>query len=83
MALGPRYEGLLTDIFKKHKLTDDFSLYLHRPSATDPSVAHRVAMPSMCCRPCPTSTAAPTGLRTLKPIAKRLKNAGKKRCCRA
>ena len=39
MALGPRYEGLLTDIFKKHKLTDDFSLYLHRPTATDPSVA--------------------------------------------
>ena len=39
MALGPRYEGLLTDIFKKHKLSDDFSLYLHRPSATDPSVA--------------------------------------------
>ena len=39
MALGPRYEGLLTDIFKNHKLTDDFSLYLHRPSATDPSVA--------------------------------------------
>ena len=39
MALGPRYEGLLTDIFKKHKLTEDFSLYLHRPSATDPSVA--------------------------------------------
>jgi phytoene desaturase len=39
MLLGPRYEGLLTDIFKKHKLTDDFSLYLHRPTATDPSVA--------------------------------------------
>ena len=39
MALGPRYEGLLTDIFKNHKLTEDFSLYLHRPSATDPSVA--------------------------------------------
>jgi phytoene desaturase len=39
MVLGPRYEGLLTDIFKHHKLTDDFSLYLHRPTATDPSVA--------------------------------------------
>ena len=39
MVLGPRYEGLLTDIFKNHKLTDDFSLYLHRPTATDPSVA--------------------------------------------
>ncbi len=39
MVLGPRYEGLLTDIFKNHKLTEDFSLYLHRPTATDPSVA--------------------------------------------
>ena len=39
MVLGPRYEGLLSDIFEDHKLTDDFSLYLHRPTATDPSVA--------------------------------------------
>ena len=39
MVLGPRYEGLLQDIFDHHKLTEDFSLYLHRPSATDPSVA--------------------------------------------
>lgn len=39
MLLGPRYEELLTDIFKRHKLAEDFSLYLHRPSATDPSVA--------------------------------------------
>jgi phytoene desaturase len=41
MVLGPRYEGLLTDIFLKHKLADDFSLYLHRPSASDNSVAPR------------------------------------------
>jgi phytoene desaturase len=39
MLLGPRYEGLLDDIFKRHRLAEDFSLYLHRPSATDPSVA--------------------------------------------
>ena len=39
MVLGPRYKGLLTDIFKRHKLADDFSLYLHRPTATDPSLA--------------------------------------------
>ncbi len=39
MLLGPRYEGLLKDIFINKKLTDDFSLYLHRPSATDPSLA--------------------------------------------
>jgi phytoene desaturase len=39
MVLGPRYEALLRDIFKHHKLAEDFSLYLHRPTATDPSMA--------------------------------------------
>jgi phytoene desaturase len=39
MVLGPRYRELLTDIFKRHKLADDFSLYLHRPTATDPGMA--------------------------------------------
>lgn len=39
MLLGDRYESLLTDIFKKHHLAKDFSLYLHRPTATDPSMA--------------------------------------------
>ena len=36
---GPRYTELLDDIFIKGKLADDFSLYLHRPSVTDPTVA--------------------------------------------
>ncbi|PUB17400.1 phytoene desaturase [Yoonia sediminilitoris] len=36
---APRYEGLLHDIFIKGKLADDMSLYIHRPSRTDPSVA--------------------------------------------
>jgi phytoene desaturase len=39
MVLGPRYDGLLNDIFKRHHLADDFSLYLHRPTASDPSMA--------------------------------------------
>lgn len=39
IVLGPRYEGLLDDIFRKKVLADDFSLYLHRPTATDPSLA--------------------------------------------
>ncbi|HEU4457687.1 MAG TPA: phytoene desaturase [Methylibium sp.] len=39
MLLGPRYEGLLDDIFRKHRLAEDFSLYLHRPTATDASMA--------------------------------------------
>ena len=36
---GPRYEALLTDLFRRGRLTEDFSLYIHRPSVTDPSVA--------------------------------------------
>lgn len=36
---GPRYRGLVDDIFMKGKLSDDMSVYLHRPSITDPGVA--------------------------------------------
>lgn len=39
ILMGPRYKELLTDIFKRHHLAEDFSLYLHRPSASDPSMA--------------------------------------------
>jgi phytoene desaturase len=36
---GPRYEGLVRDIFLKGTLSEDMSLYVHRPSVTDPTVA--------------------------------------------
>jgi phytoene desaturase len=36
---GPRYRGLLKDIFDKKLLADDMSIYLHRPSCTDKTVA--------------------------------------------
>ncbi len=39
IILGPRYEGLLTDIFDRKVLSPDFSQYLHVPSLTDPSMA--------------------------------------------
>ncbi|MFO0659731.1 MAG: phytoene desaturase [Polyangiaceae bacterium] len=39
ILLGPRYEGLLNDIFNNKRVAQDFSLYLHRPTATDPSLA--------------------------------------------
>ncbi len=39
MVLGPRYRELLDDIFNKKHLASDFSLYLHRPTASDPSLA--------------------------------------------
>ncbi|MFM8359477.1 MAG: phytoene desaturase family protein, partial [Verrucomicrobiota bacterium] len=39
IVLGPRYRGLLDDIFRHQVLAPDFSLYLHAPTRTDPSLA--------------------------------------------
>lgn len=39
ILMGPRYKALLNDIFNRKVLADDFSLYLHRPTATDPAMA--------------------------------------------
>jgi len=36
---GERYKELLSDIFHRKVLAEDFSLYVHRPTATDPSFA--------------------------------------------
>lgn len=39
VVFGPRYRGLLDDIFHGATLPEDFSLYLHAPHVTDPSLA--------------------------------------------
>lgn len=39
VVFGPRYEGLLRDVFHGRSLPDDFSLYLHAPTVTDASLA--------------------------------------------
>ncbi len=39
IILSERYRGLLADIFKRKELPRDFSLYLHMPTLTDPSIA--------------------------------------------
>ncbi|MCE8472532.1 phytoene desaturase, partial [Rhodovulum sulfidophilum] len=37
---GPRYKGLVKDIFfRPEELAEDMSLYIHRPTVTDPSAA--------------------------------------------
>lgn len=41
ILLGPRYRGLLDDIFRRRVLADDFSLYVHAPTRSDPSMAPR------------------------------------------
>jgi phytoene desaturase len=39
IVLGERYRGLLDDIFRRRVLADDFSLYLHAPTRSDPALA--------------------------------------------
>ena len=39
IIFGPRYKELLRDIFHGSDLPDDFSLYLHAPTVTDPGMA--------------------------------------------
>ncbi len=39
VILNHRYKGLLKDIFSHRGLPEDFSLYLHMPTKTDPSIA--------------------------------------------
>lgn len=39
IIMGKRYKGLLDEIFVGKTLAEDFSLYLHRPTATDSSLA--------------------------------------------
>ncbi len=39
VLFGPRYKELLDDIFQGPVLAEDFSLYLHAPTVTDPSMA--------------------------------------------
>ncbi len=39
IMLGPRYRELLEDVFTRKVLAEDFSLYLHRPTATDAALA--------------------------------------------
>jgi phytoene desaturase len=39
ILFGPRYEGLLKDIYEHGVLSEDFSLYLHHPTVTDPDLA--------------------------------------------
>lgn len=39
ILFGPRYKDLLDDIYDHGVLSQDFSLYLHHPTVTDPSMA--------------------------------------------
>ncbi len=39
ILFGPRYQGLMADIYEHGVLPEDLSIYLHHPTVTDPSLA--------------------------------------------
>ena len=39
ILFGPRYKGLVEDIYEHGVLPQDFSIYLHHPTVTDPAMA--------------------------------------------
>ena len=84
ILLGPRYRGLLDDIFERKVLATDFSLYLHRPTATDPSLAPPGCDAFYVLSPVPQPAGrAPTGRRAPSPIARRSRARSRRRCCPA
>ena len=55
ILMGPRYAGPAPRHLHRKHLAADFSLYLHRPTATDRRSRRTVATAGTCCRPCRTS----------------------------
>jgi phytoene desaturase len=68
IILGERYRGLLDDIFNKKRLPADFSLYLHRPSATDPGMAPEGADCFYVLIPVPNQTSGIDWTQAAKPL---------------
>lgn len=74
IILGPRYKGLLDDIFNKKVLADDFSLYLHMPTITDPSIAPDGCESFYVLAPVPNLEAEVDWSRLAKPFRDRIVN---------
>lgn len=71
IVLTRRYRELLEDIFEKKILADDFSLYLHAPTRTDPPWPRRGTRPSTSSPPSPTWAATSTGGKRRSPTRRR------------
>jgi phytoene desaturase len=68
VLFGPRYRELLADIFERGVLADDFSLYLHNPSVTDPSLAPPGQAGFYALAPVPNLGKAPIDWSTTGPV---------------
>lgn len=73
VVFGPRYRDMLQEIFHGPDLPPDFSLYLHQPTVTDPSLAPPGAETFYVLAPVPHLGAAPVDwARTAEPYAERI-----------
>ncbi len=68
VLFGPRYKELLKDIFQRGILADDFSLYLHAPCRTDPSMAPEGGEAFYVLSPVPHLGKAPIDWKTEGPV---------------
>jgi phytoene desaturase len=68
ILFGPRYKGLLDDIYEHGVLSEDFSLYLHHPTVTDPSMAPEGCSTFYALAPVPHMGKFPGDWETVKPI---------------
>ncbi|HWA62444.1 MAG TPA: phytoene desaturase [Caulobacteraceae bacterium] len=59
ICFGNRYRGLIDEIYGKSSLASDFSLYLHSPCATDPSLAPEGCSTHYALSPVPNLGVAP------------------------
>lgn len=67
VLFGPRYRELLDDIYSNGVVAEDFSLYLHHPTATDPSLAPEGCSAFYVLSPVPHLGNAPLDWETLAP----------------
>ena len=74
ILLGPRYQELLRDIFDRKILAKDFSLYLHRPTATDPSLAPPGCDAWYVLSPVPNLEGATDWTKAAEPYRQRIEN---------
>ena len=68
ILFGPRYKGLLSDIYDHGVLSEDFSLYLHHPTVTDPSLAPEGCSTFYALAPVPHLGKFPGEWETVRPI---------------
>ena len=72
ILVGPRYREHIADIFERKVLADDFSVYLHRPTATDPSLAPPGCDAFYVLSPVPNLDGAVDWASTAEPYRKRI-----------